>query len=246
MSPFRAVGQGIAEIMGDLISFLIISLIALSVVYFAKDNLEVVADTARRNPMRAGLVGMAGAFLVLPTWLLGCVALVVSVVGIIALPFWLILFPVAVALGAGLGYLAVARNIGEWVAAREINGLEWLRPTNTFYAVVTGVGTILTFSVAANVLDVVPFFGFLGGLVATLGSMIAIAALLVGFGAVLLTRGGRQAEFYAGGDPFDDEPVWEQDGFSDEVSEAEEVEATADVADEDSDKAGETRDADDE
>lgn len=245
-SPFRAVGQGIAEIMGDLISFLIISLIALSVVYFAKDNLEVVADTARRNPMRAGLVGMAGAFLVLPTWLLGCVALVVSVVGIIALPFWLILFPVAVALGAGLGYLAVARNIGEWVAAREINGLEWLRPTNTFYAVVTGVGTILTFSVAANVLDVVPFFGFLGGLVATLGSMIAIAALLVGFGAVLLTRGGRQAEFYAGGDPFDDEPVWEQDGFSDEVSEAEEVEATADVADEDSDEAGETRDADDE
>ncbi len=258
-SPFRAVGWGIAAVMGDLISFLIVSLIALSVIYFAKDNLEVVADTARRNPMRAGLVGIAGAFLVLPTWLLGCVALVVSIVGIIALPFWLILFPVAVALGAGLGYLAVARNIGEWVAARDINGLEWLQPTNTFYAVVTGVGAILTFSVAANVLDVVPFFGFFSGLLAALGSMLAIAALFVGFGAVLLTRGGRQAEFYDGGDPFDDEPAWE-DGFSDDVIEAEEVdeepeaevdsedlaEATADVADEDSDEVGENRDADDE
>ncbi len=259
-SPFRAVGRGIADVMGDLISFLIVSLIALSVVYFAKDNLEVVADTARRNPMRAGLVGIAGAFLVLPTWLLGCVALVVSVVGIVALPFWLILFPVAVAVGAGLGYLAVARNIGEWVAAKDITGLDWLQPTNTFYAVVTGVGAILAFSVAASVLDIVPFFGFFSGLLAALGSMLAIAALLVGFGAVLLTRGGRQAEFYDGGDPFDDEPAWEQDGFSDDVSEAEEVdeepeaeldsedlaEATADVADEDSDEVGENRDADDE
>ncbi len=260
LSPFRAVGRGIADVIGDLISFLIVSLIALSVVYFAKDNLEVVADTARRNPMRAGLVGIAGAFLVLPTWLLGCVALVVSVVGIIALPFWLILFPVAVALGAGLGYLAAARNIGEWVAAKDINGLEWLQPTNTLYAVVTGVGAILAFSVAASVLDIVPFFGFFSGLLAALGSMLAIAALLVGFGAVLLTRGGRQAEFYDGGDPFDDEPAWEQDGFSDDVIEAEEVdeepeaevdsedlaEATADVAEEDSDEVGENRDADDE
>ena len=67
---------------------------------------------------------------------------------------------------------------------------------------------------------------------------------------VQLTRGGRQAEFYDGGDPFDDEPAWEQDGFSDDVSEAEEVEdlaeATADVADKDSDEVGENRDADDE
>ena len=245
--------------MGDLISFLILSLVALGVVYFAKDNLEVVADTARRSPMRAGMVGMAGAFLVLPTWLLGAVALVISVVGIIALPFWLLLFPIAVALGAGLGFLAAAKNIGEWVAAREINGLEWIQPTNTFYAVITGVGTLLAFSVAANMLDIVPFFGFFSGLIAMLGSMIAIAALLVGFGAVLLTRGGREIEFYGGGDPFGDTPVWEDDGSSDEVIEAEEVdhepkaevdgedmaEATADVADETTGKVGDTGDADD-
>ncbi len=258
-SPFLAVGRGVAEVMGDLISFLILSLIALGVVYFAKDNLEVVADTARWNPMRAGMVGLAGAFLVLPTWLLGCVALVVSVVGIVALPFWLLLFPIAVALGAGLGFLAAAKNIGEWVAEREISGLEWIQPTNTFYAVVTGVGTVLAFSLAANVLDIVPFFGFFSGLIAMLGSMITVAALLVGFGAVLLTRGGRQAEFYGGGDPFGDEPAWEEDGISEEVIEAEEVrdeprdgadsedmaEATADAADETTDEAGDTGDADD-
>ena len=264
-SPFRAVGHGVAEVMGDLLSFLILSLLALGVVYFAKDNLEVVADTARRNPMRAGMVGVAGAFLVLPTWLLGCVALIVSVVGILALPFWLLLFPIAVALGAGLGFLAAAKNIGEWVAAREIDGLEWVQPTNTFYAVVTGVGTVLAFSVAANVVDIVPFFGFFSGLISTVGSLIALSALLVGFGAVLLTRGGRQAEFYGGGDPFGDDQVWEKDGFS---AEAEEVktepsatstderaveaaenegmaEATVDVADDINNKVGDAGDADD-
>ena len=132
--------------------------------------------------MRAGMVGLAGAFLVLPTWILGCVALVASVVGIVALPFWLLLFPIAVGLGAGLGYLAVARNVGEWVASRDINGLDWLRPTNTFYAITAGIGALLTFSVSASILDIVPFFGFFSGLLATLGALAIVATLLVAAG----------------------------------------------------------------
>ena len=219
--PLRALGRGITEVMGDVITFLILSLLALGAVYFAKDNLEVVADTAQRSPMRAGLVGLAGAFLVLPTWILGGVALVASVVGIIALPFWALLFPVAVALGAGLGYLAVARNVGEWVASRNIRSLEWLRPTNTFYAVTAGIGALLAFHVSASILDIVPFFGFFSGLLATLGTMAIVATLLIGFGAVLLTRGGRQADFYAGDDPFGGER-WNDESTTEEVLDVEE------------------------
>ena len=219
--PLRALGHGITEVMGDVITFLLLSLLALGAVYFAKDNLEIVADTALRNPMRAGMVGLAGAFLVLPTWILGCVALVASVVGIIALPFWLLLFPVAVTLGAGLGYLSVARNVGEWVASRNIRSLEWLRPTNTFYAVTAGIGALLAFPVAASILDIVPFLGFFSGLLATLGTMAIVATLLIGFGAVLLTRGGRQTDFYRGDDPFGGER-WDDESMSEEVLDAEE------------------------
>lgn len=254
-SPFAAIARGVAGVMENLMTFAILSLMALGLVYFAKDNLEMVADTARRNPWRAGLVGLAGAFLVLPTWLLGCVALVVSVVGIIALPFWALLFPVAVAVGAGLGYLAVARNVGEWVAAKNISGLEWIRPTNTFYAIVTGVGALMAFSVASSIVDIAPFLGFIAGLLAALGSMATMAALLVGFGAVLLTRGGRQSEFYDGHDPFDEEPMWSDESELDEVLEAdmeaekvetvETVEATADVAEDASEGAPETGESND-
>ena len=219
--PLRALGRGITDVVGDVITFLLLSLLALGAVYFAKDNLEVVADTAQRTPLRAGMVGLAGAFLVLPAWILGCVALVASVVGIIALPFWALLFPVAVTLGAGLGYLAVARNVGEWVASRNIRSLEWLRPTNTFYAVTAGIGALLVFPVSASILDIVPFFGFFSGLLATLGTMAILAALLIGFGAVLLTRGGRQADFYGSEDPYVGER-WQDDSTSEDVLDAEE------------------------
>ncbi len=237
--PLRALGRGITEVVGDLITFLLLSLLALGAVYFAKDNLEVVADTAQRNPLRAGMVGLAGAFLVLPTWILGCVALVASVVGIIALPFWLLLFPVAVALGAGLGYLAVARNVGEWVASRNIRSLEWLRPTNTFYAITAGIGALLTFHVSASILDIVPFFGFFSGLLAMLGSMAIAATLLIGFGAVLLTRGGRQSDYYAGDDPFGGER-WKDGSVSEEILDAEESPGESTAAET---KKGDTDDA---
>jgi hypothetical protein len=145
---------------------------------------------------------------------------VVSVVGIIALPFWALLFPVAVTLGAGLGYLAVARNVGEWVASKNIRSLEWLRPTNTFYVVTSGIWVLLAFPISASILDIVPFFGFFSGLLATLGTMAILAVLLIGFGAVLLTRGGRQADFYGSQDPYVGER-WQDDSTSEDVLDAE-------------------------
>jgi hypothetical protein len=224
--PLRAIGNGIGEVVGSVITFLLLSLLALGAVYFGKDNLEAVADAAQRNPMRAGMVGLAGTFLVLPTWVLGSVALVASVVGLIALPFWLVLFPVAVVLGAGLGYFAVAKNVGEWVASRNINGLEWLRPSNTLYAITAGIGTLLAFWVSASVLGMVPFFGFFSGLFVTLGTMASVAAVLIGFGAVLLTRGGRQPDFYGNNDPFEG-GRWARDRAEEEVRDAEEFSGTA-------------------
>ena len=223
--PLREIGNGIREVAGSLITFVLLSLLALGAVYFAKDNLEVVADAAQRNPMRAGMVGLAGTFLVLPTWVLGCIALVASVVGLVALPFWLVLFPVAVALGAGLGYLAVARNVGEWVASKNISGLEWLRPTHTFYAITAGIGTLLAFWVSASFLGMVPFFGFFSGLFATLGTIATVATVLIGFGAVLLTRGGRQADFN-GNATFRDEG-WTGDPTSDQARDFQESSAAS-------------------
>ncbi len=117
--------------------------------------------------------------------------------------------------------MAIARNIGEWVASRNIPRLEWLRPTNTFYAITAGIGALLAFRVSASILDIVPFFGFFSGLIAMVGAMAMAATMLIGFGAVLLTRGGRRADFYQGDDPFGGER-WNDEGMSEEALDAEE------------------------
>lgn len=230
--PFRALGHGISALVGDLIQFLILSTIAFGVIFFAKDNLEVVAQTARYSPARAGMVGFAGAFLFLPVWVLGCVALAISIVGIIALPFWVILFPIVVACAAGLGYMAVARNIGEWVAGQRFRGFEWVQASNTLYATVSGIGALIAFSVVGHLVGILPIVGLLKGLFLTVGSIATAVATFIGFGAVLITRGGRRTEFYGGGWPGGMGDSGDG-GAEDEVVVAEEV-VDADAAQSDS------------
>lgn len=268
-SPFSRLSRGIGDLVGDLIAFMVFSAMGLAVVFLAKDRLEIVAETARRAPGRSALVGLAGGFLVLPTYVLGGVALVVSVVGIIALPFWLFLFPILVALSLALGGYSVTHNIGVWVAEQRLNGLDWLRPSNVAYAVIAGVGTLTAFSFIANLMGIVPGLGFVRGIFGTLGSLAVFATLTVGFGAVLITRGGKQREFYDAPVDFEDEwhpsttaeradaasepevveaePVVEEtaveEAVVEEASSEPEVKTGPDAPDEEDDEEGESNDA---
>ena len=146
------------------------------------------------------MVGMAGSFLLLPVWLLGALALTVSIVGIPVMIAWLPLFPLA-ALAAGvLGYLAVARNTGEWLADSNYRFTDWIRKSNPVYTMAGGLVGLMAFFIAANALSIVPFFGFFRGLLGFAGVVITVIAIQIGFGAVLLTRGGRRREYYANDD----------------------------------------------
>ncbi len=211
-SPLRSVGRGLGGLMENLVSILVLGvLLGGLAIHFAPDNLEVVTRTVRRSPMRTAMVGVAGAFVALPAWILGCVALAVSIVGILAIPFWILLFPVAVALAMALGYVASAQIVGEWVARQHIQRLEWVRVSNPYSTVIAGVAALMTACMLANVLQMAgPWTGIFQGLLTFIGVMATLAAALMGFGAVLLTRGGRQPEYPDGG--FDD---WDMGGLGD-------------------------------
>ncbi len=192
---FGAVAQAVGGVMSNLVGVLLLGLIGLGVVAFAGPNLEAVADTARRAPGRAAMVGVAGSFLLVPVWVLGAVALAVSIVGIPVMIAWLPLFPLAALAAALLGYLAVARNVGEWLAGSGYRYTDWIVPSNPVYTVFGGLLGLAAFFIAANLLSMVPFFGFLRGLLAFAGVMLTIVAAEIGFGAVLLTRAGRRREY---------------------------------------------------
>jgi hypothetical protein len=152
------------------------------------------------------MVGLAGSFLLIPVWLLGTVALAVSIVGIPVMIAWLPLFPLAAVAAGILGYLAVARNVGEWLADSGYRYTDWIRKTNPVYTVFAGLLGLALFFLAGNALSVVPFFGWARGLLTFVGVMVGIVALQIGFGAVLITRAGRRPEHYP---PSFDE-AWEQ------------------------------------
>jgi cytoskeletal protein CcmA (bactofilin family) len=231
MAPFRSVFRGVGELVKNLISILVLGLLGAGAVAFAGTNVDTIADTARRSPGRSAMVGMAGTLLLIPVWLLGAVALTVSVIGIPVALVWLPLFPLAACAAGVMGYVVVARNTGEWLADSEYPWTGWIRKSNPIYTIFGGLFGLMLAFMAANVLSITPFLGFLTGLLAFAGSVVTFFAIQIGFGAVLLTRAGRRNEWASTYDP---DAAWER---AMDVDVEVDVDETADKVDEDSDDA---------
>ncbi len=206
-APVRRIANGIGGILQDLVTLLFLGLIGAGVVTFAGTNLEAVAETAHRTPGRAAAVGVAGTFLLVPVWVVGIIGLAVSIVGIPVMIAWLPLFPLAAVAAAILGYLAVAHNVGKWLAGTDLRFADRIRASNPIHTVTAGVLALIGAFIVANVVSMVPFFGFLEGLLVFVGVVATIIATMIGFGAVLLTRAGTRPE-YGFGD-MHAEPVWD-------------------------------------
>jgi hypothetical protein len=208
-NPFRNIGEGIAGIFQTLITLGMLALAGLGMLYFFPDRLEVISDTIHQAPARSAAVGVASGFLLLPAYVLGMVVLAVSIVGIPVLLAWVPLFPLLALLGVAVGYAAVARNLGRWISERDIQGTEWIKGNSAFSVMLGGIGALLMPFFAANVIHMAgDWLGFLEGLLTVFGVMATVAAVVVGFGAVVLTRGGRRSVFADGVDFDFDLPDW--------------------------------------
>jgi len=206
MSPLRPVIRGVGGVFEKLVLVFVLGLLGAGFLAFAGENVDTIAETARRAPARAAMVGFAGSFLLIPVWLLGAVALAVSIIGIPVAIAWLPLFPLAAVLAAILGYIAVARNAGEWLAESGYPWTGWIRKSNPIITLVGGLlGLSLAF-IASHVISMAPFLGVLSGLLFAMGVVVTIIAAQVGFGAVLLTRAGRRREYSS---TFDADAAWE-------------------------------------
>lgn len=190
-SPWRHVVRGLAGVFSTLMAYAVLVGLGFLAVFFGRSYLEGIADTARHQTLRSGLVGLAGSFLVLPAYILGLLALAISIVGIPLILVFAPLFPVAVVLAALGGYLAVAHGAGEALAERRFTGNDWFTRANSYYYVITGVGLLLVlFLVGHIVMMAGPWLGFLEGLLKFMAVMLTWIAFTIGFGAFLISRGG--------------------------------------------------------
>jgi hypothetical protein len=202
LGPFRHIGRGIAGVLSILVTGAVIFGIAFAAIFFGgRRYIEAVADTARRSTMRSLLVGLAATFLLIPAWILGMIALAISIVGIPALLVWIPLFPVAAGLAVLLGYIAVAHALGESLAERRFYASDWFQRGNSYYFIMSGLALLLALFVCAQIVSMAgPWLGFFRGALTALGVVVTWAALSVGFGAVLMSRAGTRA-VHAPGSP---------------------------------------------
>lgn len=194
LAPFRPVVRAVGGVVENLVAIILLALIGAAVIAFGGDKIEVIAETARRAPARSAAVGMAATVLLIPVWIMGFVALLVSIVGIPVAIAWLPLFPLAAILAGIVGYLAVARNAGEWLADSGYPWTHWIRKSNTLVTMVGGLIGLMLLFVAANVISMAPFLGVVTGLLVAAGCLVTVMAVEVGLGAVILTRAGRRPE----------------------------------------------------
>jgi hypothetical protein len=187
-SPLEATAIRTAGVLGVFMALL---LLGWGTAFFARSNLEIVSDTVRFSFPRALAVGLLGQVLAAPTFGMLVVGLILSVAGILLLPFAVIAFAlllVVTVLGGGLG---AAHAMGETVVRRRL-ALGALGTPTGYRAIGTGLALPFTLWLVWALTAWVPVAGTIVFATAALATWFVWTA---GFGAALLSRGGARENF---------------------------------------------------
>lgn len=166
----------------------VLAIIGIGVLLFAEHNLDGVVAVLERHLARAFWVGLVTELGLVPLLLLLVVALAITVIGLLLIPFAIVAYVVAVAGLLALGFLAVARFTGRGLFRAEPGAGE--RGVNV-RAMFTGLVVYLGLWFAVAALTWVPGAQPVLRAVAVAVTWVALTA---GLGATVLSRAGTQHE----------------------------------------------------
>lgn len=189
LSPVRAALHRVAGVLGV---FLTLAVLGFGLVIFGRQNLEVVSDTVSHSFGRAFVTGLLGQILLLPTFGMLVVGLILSVAGILLLPFAVVLFAMLLVVGVVGGYLAVAHALGETYTRRRMAQGIIVRSPNSYRYLLIGLLALASLWAAWALFGWVPVAGAI-----MWGAAFFVSWLLgtAGFGAALLSRAGIKENF---------------------------------------------------
>jgi hypothetical protein len=172
--------------------FLTLAALGFGLVTFGRPNLEVVSDTVAHSFGRAFATGLLGQILLLPTFGMLVVGLILSVAGILLLPFAVVVYGLLVVVGVLGGFLAVAHTMGETYTRRRLALGAMLGSPNSYRYLAVGLGALASLWLAWALFGWVPVAGDL-----IRGAAFLVTWLLAtaGFGAALLSRAGIRENF---------------------------------------------------
>jgi len=161
-------------------------LIGLGVMVFAESNLDGVVIALERGFARSFWLGLAGQVVFLPALLVLVVALIITVIGVLLIPFAVVAYVVAAAGLVTLGFLAVARLTGGALASDR--GTTSRRGVH-LRGLAIGLVVYLGLWMAAALFAWNPL---IGAILRVIAFAITWVAATVGLGATLASRAGTQ------------------------------------------------------
>lgn len=188
-SALATIGRRLAGVAGV---FLTLAALGFGLVMFARPNLEIISDTASHSFGRAFVTGLLGQILVIPTFGMLIVGLILSVAGILLLPFAVAVYALLVIVGALGGFLGIAHAMGETYTRRRMAMGALVGSPNSYRYLVVGLGAVAALWIAWSLFGWVPVAGTLIGGAAFLATWLLATA---GFGAALLSRAGIRENF---------------------------------------------------
>ena len=167
-----------------LMALALVLMLSIGVLTFAEEQLDHVTATLADRFGRSAWYGLAGTVALAPVLALMTLALTITVVGILVVPFAVVAY-IAMAIGAALlGFIAIAEATGTTVLPIRTQGSLTHRGAQ-LRAIVTGVSIYGGLWVLTAFVGTGSTFG-LG--VRSIAVAVTVVAITVGFGAVVLWR----------------------------------------------------------
>jgi hypothetical protein len=190
LTPLQATLRALKISLGWLAMLLVIG---VGVLVYAGPYLDGVTDTLERNPMRALWTGMIGQLAILPALLLLVVALALTILGILLIPFGVVAFVLVVAGILTLGFLAVAQVTGRALFGGRARAALTERGA-ALRALFAGTTAALSLWVLAALFTAATTPG---AVLRGLAFAVTWVAATAGFGAAIISRGGTRREAMA-------------------------------------------------
>jgi hypothetical protein len=167
--------------------YLILVAMALAVAIGARTHLETIASTIRTDFWRSFAVGLLGEVAALPLFLLSMVALAITIVGILLIPFAAVAYALAVLGALDLGFLAMSLLLGDALLRGDGSARD-PRPLVTH--LIAGLSVFLVLWLLAGG---AAFLGLAGSVLRLLAFLSTWIAATVGLGATIMTRVGTRS-----------------------------------------------------